>query len=172
MIPEIQPITKTDIPVLVELINLSYRTDNENAWTTESHLFNEGGKRIDEQELESVLSDSRNHIFKYETNETILGTVSLTEKTDSIYLGTLAVSPVSQGLGIGKKLLNAAKEFAQEKRKSKISLTVISSRKELIAWYERYGYQMTGVTTPFPAKEHTLSTPVEDLFFEEMALYV
>ena len=172
MIPEIQYINRQDIPVLVEIINESYRNDSEGAWTTEAHLFGEGGRRIDAQELEDFWTQPGNHILKYEKERMALGTVSLTEKEDILYLGTLAVSPQSQGLGIGKKLLAAAKELAREKAKKQITLTVISVRKELIEWYEKLGFEKTGNITPFPREGLRLSTPVNALQMEEMALFI
>ncbi|MFT3903085.1 MAG: GNAT family N-acetyltransferase [Niabella sp.] len=172
MIPEIQHISRQDIPVLVQIINESYRNDAEGAWTTEAHLFGEGGKRIDVQELEDFRTQPDNHILKYEKEGIVLGTVSLTEKDDNLYLGTLAVSPQSQGSGIGKKLLTAAKELAREKEKKQITLTVISARKELIEWYERLGFKKTGNITPFPQEGLRLSTPVNKLYMEEMVLII
>lgn len=172
MVQGISHVDKQDIPVLVEIINESYRNDSDGAWTTEAHLFDEGGKRIDAQELEDFLADQQNHLLKYESDGKILGTVSLTEKENAIYLGTLAVSPLSQGHGVGKKFLIAAKEFAQEKGKKEVTLSAISVRKELIEWYERFGFKKTGNITPFPIEGHRLSKPVDDLFMEEMALTV
>lgn len=168
----IQQINRQDIPALVEIINMSYRNDSEGAWTTEAHLFGKGGKRIDAQELEAFLSNTGNHILKYEKDGSLLGTVSLTEKEDTIYLGTLAVSPLSQGLGIGKQLLTAAKELAVTTGKKQVTLTVISVRKELIAWYERFGFRKTGSITTFPQEGLRLSTPLNELYMEEMALSI
>ncbi|PZP45087.1 MAG: GNAT family N-acetyltransferase [Pseudopedobacter saltans] len=168
----IVPITQQDIPLLVDLINLSYRNKSDGAWTTEADLFNEGGLRIDANELISTMSTTDNYIFKYVLDGDILGTVTLTEKPTAIYLGTLAVSPRAQGLGIGKKILLFANEFAKQKSKDKVTLTAISVRKDLIDWYERFGYVKTGNITPFPTSSHELSTPVQDLFFEEMVFHI
>lgn len=169
-IPEIQYISKQDIPKLIALINVSYRSDIKGAWTTEAHLFDEGGRRVDVQELETFWVGSGNHILKYEEAGALLGTVSLTEKEDTLYLGTLAVSPLSQGKGIGKKLLTVAVELARTQAKKQMMLTVISVRKDLISWYEKYGFRKTGNTTPFPQEGLRLSKPVCKLYMEEMVL--
>jgi ribosomal protein S18 acetylase RimI-like enzyme len=90
------------------------------------------------------------------------GCVFLQKKNVKLYLGMLSVSPTVQAKGIGKQLLNAAEEHARKMRCTSIFMTVISIRKELIAWYERHGYSRTGETLPFPAEENS-STPVREL---------
>jgi len=62
----------------------------------------------------------------------------------------LSVDPDSQAKGIGKKLLRAAEDHAKKIGCTTVRMTVISVRKELIAWYERNGYQDTGDIKPFP----------------------
>lgn len=161
-----------DLPTLVEIINDAYRTDNPNAWTTESHLFQENGIRMSVSELEESFSEKNNIILKASLSDnTIVGTVSLTKKEDELYLGTFAVSGNHQGLGIGKKLIQKAIEFAKDLDKSFITITVISNRAELISWYERLGFVATGKTIPFEENrpEHM---PLEPLNFIEMKLTV
>lgn len=79
-----------------------------------------------------------------------------------MYLGLLTVSPEIQARGIGKLLLQAAADYAKQLQLKSICITVISVRTELIAWYERHGYQKTGETKPFPA-DHTLVIPKQPL---------
>jgi ribosomal protein S18 acetylase RimI-like enzyme len=62
----------------------------------------------------------------------------------------LSVSPEIQAKGIGKKLLRAADEYAVVNNCELIEMTVISVRRELIAWYERNGYHQTSKREPFP----------------------
>ena len=49
----------------------------------------------------------------------------------------------------GKDLLTAAANHAAKANCSRIGITVISARPELIAWYERHGYKRTGEVQPF-----------------------
>ncbi len=90
----------------------------------------------------------------------IIGTVYL-KRTDatSAYLGLFVVRPNLQGGGIGKQFLQAA-ERAVVKRfgSTRMWMTVITVRDELIAYYERRGYQRTGELKPFP-KEAGASVP-------------
>jgi N-acetylglutamate synthase-like GNAT family acetyltransferase len=60
----------------------------------------------------------------------------------------LTVSPQLQNGGIGAQLLAQADLHAKQLRFSKIVMTVISTRTELIA-YNRKGYVDTGLRAPF-----------------------
>jgi len=52
---------------------------------------------------------------------------------------------------VGKQLMATAEQLAQaEWAAQKISMTVITLRAELIAFYERRGYQRTGKLKDFP----------------------
>jgi ribosomal protein S18 acetylase RimI-like enzyme len=62
----------------------------------------------------------------------------------------LTVTPELQGAGIGKELLKAAEQHARANGCRKVTMTVISVREELINWYERHGYNVTGEKQPFP----------------------
>ena len=44
-------------------------------------------------------------------------------------------------------------------------MTVIGQRRELIAWYERRGYELTGETRPFPMNDPRFGLPQEPLSF-------
>jgi ribosomal protein S18 acetylase RimI-like enzyme len=50
-------------------------------------------------------------------------------------------------------LVSASEKLAKESGSKAIVMSVISVRKELIAWYERLGYQDTGKRKPFPENE-------------------
>jgi GNAT superfamily N-acetyltransferase len=63
----------------------------------------------------------------------------------------LTVQPDIQASGIGKKLLQAAEDYAKIKNIYCIEMTVISVRQELIAWYQRRGYLLTGEKRAFPS---------------------
>jgi len=89
-------------------------------------------------------------ILKYlDDADKIIGCVYLEVKDERLYLGMLTVSPLSQANGIGRQLLHQAEIVATELNCKSIYMTVIRSRKELIAWYERRGYNATGEILPF-----------------------
>ena len=69
----------------------------------------------------------------------------------SCYLGMLTTSPTRQGSGLGRAMIEQAERFARDHWGStSMEITVLSLRPELVAWYERRGYEKTGERTPFP----------------------
>jgi ribosomal protein S18 acetylase RimI-like enzyme len=142
-----------DIPALVELINSAYRGESSKiGWTTEADLL--GGQRTDGQMLMNEMKIDGAVFLKYEDeNRRLLGTVYLRKEDHKMYLGMLTVSPYYQDKGIGKQLLHAATQFARFRGCNRIHMTVISVRRELIAWYQRHGYRLTGERKPFESDE-------------------
>jgi ribosomal protein S18 acetylase RimI-like enzyme len=142
--------TADDLPELNQLVNSAYRGDSSRkGWTTEADLLD--GIRTDEAGLQEMMQEPDAAILccRNEKDE-LLGCVYLKKKNNQLYLGMLTVNPELQGGGIGKQLLMAADERARTLQCSAITMTVISVRAELIAWYERHGYHRTGETAPFP----------------------
>ena len=67
------------------------------------------------------------------------------------YLGLLSVEPARQSLGLGRKLVIAAEEFARDSGSRVMDLRVISARgKQLLPFYQRLGYEVVR-TEPFPS---------------------
>jgi ribosomal protein S18 acetylase RimI-like enzyme len=73
-----------------------------------------------------------------------------------------------QANGIGKQLLNEAEKEAASLGISKIRMTVISTRAELIEWYKRRGYKDTGIIKPFPTDSKKFGLPLMPLQFVVM----
>jgi len=143
-----------DISSLVALMDSAYRGENsKQGWTSEADLF-VGNKRTDEATVANLIKKPGAVFLKYLNEEAVLeGCVFLHIKNNRVYLGMFSVSPIAQGKGIGKKMLAAADDYAKEHNCSSIYMTVITVREELIAWYERNGYQKTGKVLPFPVDE-------------------
>lgn len=156
--------TIDDIPRLLQLINNAYRGEEaKKGWTHEANLI-DGTKRTDKASLKELIQKSNAVILTYQQNQKIVGCVYLEKKGSKIYLGMLSVSPQLQAQGIGKKLLNAANVYAKQNNCNAIEMTVISVRKELIAWYERNGYQQTSKREPFP-DDGKFGSPIQQLEF-------
>lgn len=164
------PVTKavlTDIPELEKLINSAYRgEESKKGWTSEADLL--GGIRIDAATLHTYLNDEKVTILKYtDTAQKITGTVYLENQGESLYLGMLSVSPLAQGQNIGRTLLAEAEIHAKALNCSKIHMSVISVRKELISWYERRGYAFTGEIKPFAGIFGESDTGLEFIILEK-----
>lgn len=161
--------TLQDIPSLNILINSAYRGETSKiGWTTEAHLLE--GKRTTEEELTEIILDSKNTFLKFTENDQIIGSVLLVEKEYQLYVGMLTVSPELQNSGIGKKMLAEAENHAKSLGLSTLSMTVVSVRTELIAWYKRHGYVDTGKREPFPSSDIHINIsdkPLEFIYLEK-----
>ena len=157
--------TLKEVPELVQLVNSAYRGEgSKRGWTTEADLLD--GIRTDEESMQHLISNPNGVMLecRNEQNE-LLGCVNLQQQNDQLYLGMLTVSPELQGGGIGKELLQASEQYAKQNGFCAIVMSVISIRVELIAWYERCGYQKTGETKPFPSSDPRFGIPKQLLEF-------
>lgn len=149
---EIVPATRADAAALVTFVNSGYRGDSSRlGWTTEANLLND--LRIDEAEMTGLLVQEDSVILKAIQENSLVGCVNLQHSGKALYMGMLTVSPQLQNAGIGKALLQAAEAFALQHSFTSIVMTVISVRDELIAWYQRRGYVLTGERRPFPVTD-------------------
>jgi ribosomal protein S18 acetylase RimI-like enzyme len=145
--------TLNDVAALTLLVNTAYRgPESQKGWATEAHLID--GQRVDQDMITEYINDANATLLKYTNDDGVLeACVYLEEKDEKLYLGMLSVFPRLQAKGLGRKLLLAAEEFARSSHKKIITMTVITSRHELISWYERRGYKRTGEILPFHAEE-------------------
>lgn len=156
-----------DITALVALVNSAYRGDKaREGWTHEADLLN--GQRIDAEGMAALLANGDTTILKYTDNSRIVGCVCLEKKDSHLYLGMLTTAPEFQGKGIGKVMLREAERHAVRLGCKLVEMTVITDRKELMAWYERHGYKNTGVLKPFPSHDPRAGVPLKPLQFVVM----
>jgi ribosomal protein S18 acetylase RimI-like enzyme len=181
-----------DADAIVALVNSAYRGDSSRAgWTTEADLL--GGQRTDRRAILDVLADDGRRLLVHRAGGTVgasapvepaasaggspgaidpgalLACVLLERKpAGRCYLGMLTVRPDLQAAGLGRRLLEAAERYAAaELGATRIEMTVIGVRAELIAWYERRGYLRTGERRPFPYGDERFGLPRRpDLDFE------
>lgn len=140
--------TPSDAEALATLVNSAYRGDSSKVgWTTEADLL--GGQRTDKNGILEMMSTGTFEIVVDESSH-LLGCVYLQAQREGLYLGMLTVQPTLQARGTGKALLLRAEDFAREKGLNRIYMTVIGSRTELIAFYERRGYRASGEVREFP----------------------
>ncbi len=178
-----------DINALEQLLNRCYRETS--GWTNEADLI--GGIRTTPAELAAVINDPNHYYFVYpktttgdrdgeETGE-ILGCIAVDIKTDTdsnhkAYIGMFAVHPVLQGKGVGNVILQAAETFATrhlqsdgqaaDKKTAHLTMSILSHRPELLAYYQRRGYQLNGNKMPFPNDGNNGEPKREDLELLEL----
>lgn len=164
MNPEVKKATLADAPAINQLVNSAYRGDaSRQGWTTEADLLD--GTRIDEAAVAELIAQPNTTVLTYSEADTILGCVELRSEKGKLYLGMLSVAPNTQGKGIGKKLMAAAEDHARSLGITTIFMTVISVRKELIDWYVRHGYRLTGERKPFVVPDTRWGIPKQQLEF-------
>lgn len=139
-----------DAPALKALLEAAYRGDSARAgWNHEADILDD--ERIAPGELAAMLADPAVTILTARDADEIVGCVAVTRKNASLaYLGMLCVLPTLQSGGLGRRLLDAAEDFARAEGVAAMEMTVIDSRDSLIGWYERRGYAFTGERRPFP----------------------
>ncbi len=149
-----------DVALIQPLVHHAYRGDRARVgWTHEADLLD--AARIDEAALAASIDDPRQTIILAERGGEPIGCVQVTDRGDGLaYLGMLTVAAHLQARGLGRKLLQAAEDLALDRYgATRIEMTVIVQRGELIEWYQRRGYALTGETRPFPMTDPRFGVP-------------
>jgi ribosomal protein S18 acetylase RimI-like enzyme len=166
---DITAATIADLPELLILVQSAYRgASARGGWTHEADLLD--GQRTDAESLEAMLADPRQRLLLARDDDMLVGCVAVEHKGDGAYFGMLSVMPERQASGLGRTLIAAAEALARnEFGATWMEITVIAQRAELIAWYERRGYTLTGERRPFPVDERFGLPKANDLAFVVLA---
>jgi|SRR5690348_10685360 len=156
-----------DISAIVALVESAYRGDSgRRGWTTESDLLD--GQRVDTAGVREIVDKPGSRVLLGESGGSLRVCCHIEKQGEACYFGMFAVDPTLQGGGVGRQTLNEAERIARDEWKcTKMEMTVISVRDELIAWYVRRGYRRTGTFKPFPYGDERFGIPKrDDLRFE------
>jgi N-acetylglutamate synthase-like GNAT family acetyltransferase len=159
--------TAADINAIVSLVESAYRGDvSRQGWTTEADFLD--GQRTDPVGVGEIIARPGSRVLLGERAGQLLACCHLEKQGDACYFGMFSVLPTLQGGGVGRQMLAQAENLARDEWKcTKMEMTVISIRDELVAWYERRGYRRTGVFKPFPYGDERFGVPKrDDLRFE------
>ena len=163
--------TPADIGAIVGLTESAYRGNASRVgWTTEADLLD--GQRTDAREVAELIANSNARLLLAEQADRLLASCVVERLVDGDacdgYFGMFSVRPEAQGNGTGRALLAEAERIARDDWHARtMRMTVIDVRAELIAWYERRGYQRTGEYRPFPYGDPRFGIPKrDDLRFE------
>jgi len=151
-----------DAATLLGVIEEAYRGEaSAGRWDSESHLLR--GPRTSLDEVAALIADEESRIVVAHEGARILACALIQKSVhvdgrapsdDAAYFGMFAVA--RRGVGVGDALLaECERRVVSLWGASALSMTVISVRVELIAWYERRGYHRTGVRIAFPFDETT-----------------
>lgn len=169
---------QADVSPLVALIERAYRNpETAGSWASEAHLLK--GPRTSNAEISELIAQPDSRFLIAERDGRILGCcliqrLGATTCTSgdigkgSAYFGMFAIDPADHSTGLGKLMLAEAERRARELwRSSSMVMTVINLRDQLIEYYKRRGYTLTGATMPFPFSE-TSGEVTRDFHLVEM----
>src|SRR6267378_7473689 len=125
-----------DVEALAGLINIAFRVELP---FIEGDRINPGGVREYMKKGKFLVA---------EDSAGLAGCVYVEVRADRGYLGLLGVPPPRQGMGLGRKLMDAAENYFREVGCRAIDLRIVSARTPLPPFYRHLGYLETG-TAPF-----------------------
>lgn len=141
-----------DSAALLDLINRAYRgVDGERRWTTEQHLVT--GDRLQAADLQKMLADSDLDWVIARQQAQVVGCIVIKYDAEYTEFGTFAVEPALHGSGLGKALLQFAEDHARA-RSAVFQVTVVEQNQNLVQFYQRRGYEHTGVRIPYPVTQN------------------
>lgn len=154
--------TALDVQDIVDLVEAAYRGDASRCgWTTEADLLD--GQRTDAEAVLDLIRQPGSEILMAHHAGTLLACCHLERRpAATAYFGMFAVSPAGQSAGIGRAMIGEARRVALLWGCSEMVMTVIRQRGDLIAWYERLGFALTGATEPFPYGDERFGIPKRD----------
>ena len=154
-----------DASAITQLVNSAYRGETSlKGWTTEAELL--GGQRTDEAAVIQMIQAPGQWFLMAEVQNKLIAAAHIEQVSSELcFFGMFAVDPEMQGSGIGKAFLQEAERYARTRWSCQImEMSVITLRKELIAFYERRDYQFTGEIRPFFYGNERFGIPLrEDL---------
>jgi len=135
---------------IARLVNFAYRSKLiNNGWSNESELV--AGHRIDDESVLALMQQPQSVILLCNMDKRLLACAHLLNTDGTVYLGMLSVIPEVQGMGIGKRMLQQAEDYAWNNMEADaIIMDVISQRTELISFYQRRGYVIHGQEKEYP----------------------
>ena len=149
-----------EVRAIVALVDSAYRGPASRlGWTTEADLLD--GQRTDSQAVRGIIAAKDGQLLLAEENTELVGCCQLERRPDGgAYFGMFSVRPGQQGHGRGRAIVAEAERIARDDwAATRMSMTVIRQRHDLIAWYERLGYLPTGETEPFPYGDERFGIP-------------
>lgn len=153
--------TEQHIADIVELVNFSYRKKGHQGWTSEALIVD--GDRINADQVRELNRFDSTILLLFQ-EERLAGCVHVQKCEKAGYIGMLTTHPEFQNQGIGKQLLQAAEHYLIEKYSVHcFKMSVLSARTELLAFYQRRGYQLTTQVEDYPIHANVGQPLLKDL---------
>jgi N-acetylglutamate synthase-like GNAT family acetyltransferase len=136
---EVRWATEADVQQIVALVNLAFRVES----------FMVYGDRTTAHQISEMFQTGT--FLLAEISSQLVGCLYLELRGERAYFGLLAVDPVRQHRGLGRRLIDEAENYARASGCRAMDLRIVNLRAELPPFYRRLGYVETG-TEPFPAE--------------------
>jgi len=149
-----------DIAAIVGLVDSAYRGEPSRAgWTTEADLLD--GQRTDAGAVAEIVASPGGVMLLAEADGELAGCCQLERRPPAeAYFGMFSVRPAAQRQGWGRQILAEAERLARAEWGARtMVMTVLEPRRDLIGWYERRGYRLTGESRPFPYGNERFGVP-------------
>jgi ribosomal protein S18 acetylase RimI-like enzyme len=127
------------------LVNSAYRGEKaKRGWTNDNDLI-EGEERVKIESVKKYINADQSIILLALTEDKIVGCVHLAKKDNVCELSMLWVDVDYHNRKIGRELICESEDYAKKVFGcTDIELSVIGQKKELIDYYIRRGYCLTG----------------------------
>lgn len=146
-------IDRAELADATELLNIQ-----KLAYQSEAEIYNDFSLSPLQQNIEEIQSDFKNRtFFKAVMNNTIVGLARARMEGPVCHIGRLAVNPVYQNMGIGKKLLSAVEKHFNTADSYQLYTSHNSKRNIFV--FERQGYKWF--------KKEPVSPTRERIYFEK-----
>lgn len=169
--------TVDDAAQIQNLVQSAFRAqDSRQDWTGDTELASQFRMEVEEVMANIARHDMVTLAAFAPLNSTnkdaapLVASIEVSKRgTDVGRLSMIAVDQEYQCGGVGRQVLAYAEDYCRRTwGVTKFSLNALSTRKALIEWYMRRGYQKTGKTSPFPRERFRSLVLPEDLCFFEL----
>ncbi|OLN87502.1 putative N-acetyltransferase YxeL [Colletotrichum chlorophyti] len=163
--------TPEDAPRLQQLIEAAFRAEDPNGkWTDNLGLSARFRIGLDEV-LANINNPDGATLIGTDSDGNLVASVAVFFKRNAniTRLAMLSVDPNRQHGGLGRQILSYGENYCQETwGVRQLGLNALSTRQELVSWYERCGYKRTGQLSPFPVELFPDVALPDNLGFVEM----
>src|SRR6185312_5727733 len=124
---------QSDVPAIVDLINRAFAVEK----------FFKSGERIDAAGLTEMMNSGE--FLLLESAGALIACVFVKISSERAYAGTLAVDPLQQKAGIGRRMMSEAENYARARGCEVLDIRIVNVRPELSEIYTKLGFVPTGV---------------------------
>ncbi len=136
--------TSDDFAAIMPMVNAAY--------LVETFII---GPRVSVADMQEM-SKKGDFLVAEDSSGKIVASVHVETNAEPAYFGVLAVDPSWQGKSLGRRMIQAAEDYARSKSRKIMTLTVVDLRTELPPFYRKFGYEVTGTEefrNPRPLQE-------------------